>query len=119
MKDSVYHDMTKTEQKVAIYLRELDFWWIYESPLFLYDENERPRVWTPDFYVPKLGMYIEVCGADLDSYEYRKDIYKRNQVNVIFVHLYKEEEKWKNNLVKRIIEIENQRFVSDEDAFFT
>ena len=111
MKDSVYRDMKGSEKKVASYLRELDLWWIYESPLFLYDENERPRVWTPDFYVPKLGMYIEVCGADLESYEYRKDIYKKNQVNVIFVHLYKEEEKWKKYLIERIKEIENERFM--------
>ncbi len=117
MKDSIYKDMKDSEKKVADYLRELDLWWIYESPLFLYDENERPRVWTPDFYIPKLGMYVEVCGADLESYQYRKTVYKKNQINVIFLQLYKEEKKWKNYLVKRIIEIDNLRHAETTKMF--
>jgi hypothetical protein len=44
MKDSVYADMEESEKLVADYLRELNLWWIYESPVFVYDEKERPRV---------------------------------------------------------------------------
>jgi hypothetical protein len=111
MKDSSYTDMEESEKLVAHYLRELNLWWIYESPVFVYDEKERPRVWTPDFYLPKLGMYIEVCGCseNAKSYEYREQIYRKNDVYVVFVHLYKEEKKWKNFLVKRILEIEEVR----------
>lgn len=57
---SVYADMTPHEKEVANYLQELGLWWQYESPVFVYDEKDRPRVWTPDFYIPKLGMYVEV-----------------------------------------------------------
>lgn len=64
MKDSGYADMEESEKIVAHFLRELNIWWIYESPVFVYDEKERPRVWTPDFYLPKLGMYVEVCGSE-------------------------------------------------------
>jgi len=110
MKDSVYADMEESEKLVASYLRELNLWWIYESPVFVYDEKERPRVWTPDFYLPKLGMYVEVCGSEnVKSYEYREQIYRKNDIYVIFVHLYKEEKKWKNYLIKRILEIEEVR----------
>lgn len=88
MKDSSYADMEESEKLVAHYLKELNLWWIYESPVFVYDEKERPRVWTPDFYLPKLGMYVEVCGSEnAKSYEYREQIYKKNDVYVIFVHL--------------------------------
>lgn len=104
--DSVYDRMHESEKLVASYLRELNIWWIYESPVFVYDEKGRPRVWTPDFYLPKLGIYIEVCGGRNDkSYGYREEIYRKNGIYVIFVHLYKEEEIWKNFLVKRISEI--------------
>ena len=109
MKDSVYTDMEDSEKQVAAYLRELDLWWVYEFPVFVYDEKKRPRVWTPDFYIPKLGMYIEVCGSKDFNYEYREEIYEKNGYHVIFVHLYKEEKKWKNYLVKRIMEIEERR----------
>lgn len=89
--------------------RELDLWWWYEYPVFVYDEKKRPRVWTPDFYIPKLGMYIEVCGSEDFNYKYREKIYKKNRYHVIFVHLYKEREKWKNYLIARIGEIEEKR----------
>jgi len=109
MKDSVYDDMEESEKQVADYLRELDLWWWYEHPAFVYDEKKRPRVWTPDFYIPKLGMYIEVCGSEDFNYEYREKVYKKNGYNVIFVHFYKRREKWENYLVKRIKEIEEKR----------
>ena len=110
MKDSVYADMEESEKLVAGFLKELSIWWVYESPVFVYDEKDRPRVWTPDFYLPKLGLYVEVCGSEnIKSYEYREQIYKKNDVYVIFVQVYKEEKKWKNYLVKRILEIEEVR----------
>jgi len=109
MKDSVYADMEDSEKQVAAYLRELDLWWIYEFPVFVYDEKKRPRVWTPDFYIPNIGMYIEVCGSEKFDYKYREKIYKKNGYHVVFVHLYKEEKKWKSFLVKRIMEIEEKR----------
>lgn len=109
MKDSIYADMKESEKQVANYLRELNIWWIFESPVFVYDERDRPRVWTPDFYIPKLGMYIEVCGSEGFDYEYREKIYKKNGYPVIFVHFYKKEEKWQNYLIARIREIEEKR----------
>ncbi|MDH5780816.1 MAG: hypothetical protein OEZ29_09520 [Candidatus Bathyarchaeota archaeon] len=43
MKDSVYADMEDSERQVADCLRELDLWWCYEFPVFVYDEKKRPR----------------------------------------------------------------------------
>jgi hypothetical protein len=106
---SIYDDMTDSEKEVANYLTKLGFYWIYQFPIFVYDEKNRPRVWTPDFYIPKLGMYIEVCGSERFDYGYREEIYRKNGYYVIFIHYYKEREKWKSYLVKRIIEIEELR----------
>ncbi|NIO37726.1 hypothetical protein GTO27_08485, partial [Candidatus Bathyarchaeota archaeon] len=89
--------------------KELGLWWLYEFPVFVYDEKKRPRVWTPDFYIPKLGMYIEVCGSEEFNYKYRKKIYKENGYHVVFVHYYKKKEEWKKYLVKRVTEIEEKR----------
>ena len=106
---SIYDDMKDSERQVADYLQELDLWWWYEYPIFVYDEKDRPRVWTPDFYIPKLGMYIEVCGSEKFDYGYREKIYKKNGVNIIFIHFYKQQEKWKTYLVERIRESEEHR----------
>ena len=107
--NSIYADMTDYEIQVANYLKELNLWWVYEFPVFVYDEKKRPRVWTPDFYIPKLGMYIEVCGSEDFDYKYRDKIFRKNGYRVIFVHCYKEPKKWKNHLVKSIRKIEELR----------
>ena len=106
---SVYEGMTNAEKKVAECLQELGLWWLHEFPVFIYDEKKRPQVWTPDFYIPKLVMYIEVCGKKREDYEYRERIFKKNGYHVIFLHFYKEQKKWKKHLVKRIMEIEDLR----------
>jgi hypothetical protein len=107
--DPDYEGMTSTERKVAEYLNELNLRWIFEAPVFLYDNEDRPRVWTPDFYLPSLGMHIEVWNMEEKSPEYREKAYKRNGYNVIFVHAFKEENQWKNFLVSRITSIEQKR----------
>ena len=108
---SIYADMTGAERQVAGYLANLGLYWIYQSPIFLYDEKKRPRVWTPDFYIPKLGIYVEVCGSKNFDYDYRKRIYDDNNIPVVYLHHYKEQEKWQVYIVKRIKEIEEQRHI--------
>lgn len=113
--NSIYADMRSAETRVAYYLEELGLQWIYESPVFVYDEKNRPRVWTPAFYIPKLGIYIEVCGWGKHiNYEYKQKIYRKNGFHVIFVHFYKERKewkrkRWKNYIAKRMTEIEEKR----------
>ncbi|MEM3459091.1 MAG: hypothetical protein QXN36_00675 [Candidatus Bathyarchaeia archaeon] len=106
---SVFDDMTDSERRVASFLTELGLKWVYEFPVFVYDEKDRPRVWTPDFYIPKLGMHIEVCGSEDFNYRYREEIYEKNGYYVVFLHIYKQPEKWKNFLIARIREIEESR----------
>jgi hypothetical protein len=101
--------MTDSEKQVAEYLMSIGLYWRFEFPLFVYDEKKRPRVWTPDFYIPRLGMFIEVCGSEDFDYKYRDRIYRKNGFYVIFLHMYKAEEQRKTHLVKKIIEIEEFR----------
>lgn len=107
--ESGYSDMKDSEREVALYLKKLGLFWRFESPVFVYDERGRPRVWTPDFYIPKLGIYIEVCGSEDFDYKYREKIYRENGVFAVFVHYYKDKSKWKTFLRKRIMEIEDYR----------
>lgn len=104
-----YDDMHDSEKQVAKYLDELGLPWIYQAPVFVYDDKKRPRVWTPDFYVPKLGIYIEVCGSRDFDYDFRKRVYDNNSIPVIYLHYFKTQEKWQVFIVKRIKEIEEQR----------
>lgn len=101
--------MSAPEEQVSDYLKMLGLSRIYQSPVFVYDDKNRPRVWTPDFYIPELGMYVEVCGSERFNYTFRKKIYSKNGLSVIFIHFYKEKGKWKTYLVSKIKEIEEQR----------
>jgi hypothetical protein len=80
---------------VAKFLKELGIFWSYEKPVYVWDKNERPRVWTPDFFLTQFCIYVEVCGSEKFDYEYRKLTYKENGYNVIFLHLFKDANKWK------------------------
>lgn len=101
--------MKDSEKEVADYLTQLKIYWIYESPIFVYDEKERPRVWTPDFYLPQFGIYLEVCGDERFNYDYRKQIYWDNQIHVIYIHSYKDKDQWTKHFTKSLLEIEEKR----------
>jgi hypothetical protein len=107
---SAYHDMTESERQVLEYLTKLDLDPIFQFPVFVYDDKNRPRVWTPDFYIPKLGMYVEVAGSRNFDYDYREKIYKKNGIPVIFIHFFKDKERWKNYFIVRMKEIEEARY---------
>jgi len=92
--------MTSAEKEVAQLLKNLGIKWSLEHPIFVWDENNRPRVWAPDFYLIHFGIYVEVCGSKKFDYEYRRKILDKNGHNVIFLHLYKEKNKWIYHLIK-------------------
>jgi len=106
---TVDEDMSPPELIVSRFLDELGLEWKHEYPVFILDEKERPRLWTPDFYLPKLGLFIEVCGSKRYNYEYRIEMFKKNDFRIIFLHHYKDEEKWKRYLVERIKDIHRTR----------
>jgi len=104
-----YKDMEKSEIIVAKYLNDMGFDWYYQHPVFLYDEKKRPRVWTPDFYLPAFQLHLEVCGSKDFQYDYREKIYEENEVPVVFLHLYKDRKEWEKWLKTKILEIEEER----------
>jgi len=57
-KESVYDRMTSAEKEVATVLKKYGIQWSYEHPVFVWDENKRPRVWEPDFYLIHFGVYV-------------------------------------------------------------
>jgi hypothetical protein len=99
LKESIYDRMTNAEKEVAHMLKELGIQWSYERPLFIWDEYNRPRVWTPDFFLTQFGIYLEVCGTVKFDYSYRKMIFNRNGYHVIFLHLFSESIRWKNHFI--------------------
>jgi len=86
--------MTNAEKEVANVLKEFGIQWSFEQPIFVGDENKRPRVWAPDFYLIHFGIYVEVCGSEKFDYSYRQKIFDKNGYRVIFLHLFKDSDRW-------------------------
>jgi len=56
---SIYERMISLEREVAEFLKILGIKWSYEHPVFIWDENKRPRVWAPDFYLKNLEFMLK------------------------------------------------------------
>ena len=106
---SIYDKMTNAEREVAELLKDLGIKWSYEHPVFVWDENKRPRVWAPDFYLIPFGIYVEVCGSANFNYEYRRKLFEKNGYKVIFLHLFKDTNRWKDFFFKYLKEISFNR----------
>lgn len=102
-----FEDMTEPEHAVADFIASRGTYWIYEHPVFVQDEKGRPRVWTPDFYMPALGIYIEVIGRENADYSYRETVYASNKIPVIFVRTSYGD--WQVALLKAIVDIHDSR----------
>ncbi len=109
--------MTNAEREVAELLKEMGIKWSYEQPVFVWDEDKRPRVWAPDFFLMQFGIYVEVCGSEDFDYNYRKKIFENNGQRVIFLHLYKEKCRWKNHLISYLERITNHRYYKLNEIF--
>lgn len=107
--NSIYEGMSTAEIAVANFLKEKRIYWSYEQPMYVIDNKNRPRVWTPDFYIPQLGIYIEAVGYEKVIDEFKKQTYFENNIPVIFVHVYKEEKKWQSYLLNEIIKLHEKR----------
>lgn len=102
--------VSKPELEVYNFLSKY-FKVLYEQPIYVTDLEERPRVWSPDFYLPELGIYIEVCGAErYKDYVYRKKVYSKNLIPVIFVETYKyHPNQWKKYIFIGIMDKHKER----------
>lgn len=105
---SVYDVMSSGEVKVTDYLKSLNVYWVFESPVFVQDDKGRPRIWSPDFYLPEMGVYIEVMGPH-SNYEYRMKVYEGNRIPIIFIDPYNDLY-WTNKIKDQLWIIHNDRY---------
>jgi len=102
--------MSYQEKRVASYLKNKNINYVIEPQLMLKDKWGKLRAFYPDFFLYDLGIYLEVCGADRsEDYGRRKEAYKKNHIDIIFVETFKDDYKWKYHLDKSIQEIQARR----------
>ena len=83
------------------------------ATVFVWDDDGRPCVWMPDFYLTQFGIYLEVCGSKDFNYENRKRVFSKNGYSVIFLHVFEGMSLWEDHLKRylhRFLSIRNQAF---------
>jgi len=105
-----YDKMTNAEQLVADFLKQNRIRWEFERPVVLLDDADRVRIWSPDYYLPELGVYVEVAASgNSTSYEYRATVYNKNKIPVVFVNPYKQND-WEQWVITCLNSIHQDRW---------
>jgi hypothetical protein len=80
------------ERKIADVLSRYSLDFIYEPGLLVYDRDlHQPRIWYPDFGLPRYGVYIEYFGREGDpQYDarvhHKLKTYHHQQIAVVPVY---------------------------------
>ena len=64
-RESVYDKMTRSEKEVAELLKSLGIKWSYERPVFVWDENKRPRSILFSFFFYSGNTILNICVGEL------------------------------------------------------
>ncbi len=106
---SVYDDMSDAERIMAAYINSLGFWWNYEQPVYISDDKDRPRIFVPDFYIPEIGIYVEVIGHKyIRDYARTEMLYRKNDIPIVFIEM--NNPYWKEELKAGILHIHQTRW---------
>ena len=105
---------SRGEKKIAGFLDENDIQYKYEAGVLIYQSDNLPRIWYPDFELPEFSTYIEYYGMvgnpDYDrGIKVKEAAYDRMKMSVIPVYPHMFSENWKYYIMKELkLNIENQ-----------
>ena len=95
---------SKGEVQIANFLDENGIKYKYENGVLIYQSQNKPRIWYPDFYLPEFSSYIEYYGM-VGDLEYDKGIkvkesaYSKMGLDVISVDPSMFPEKWQGHII--------------------
>ena len=96
---------SKGERKIAGFLNENDIQYKYESGVLIYQTENMPRLWYPDFFLSEFSTYIEYYGMvgdpDYDrGIRVKETAYAQMGLSVIPVYPHMFSEDWQNYIMK-------------------
>jgi hypothetical protein len=95
------------ECQIARFLECNSIKYKYESSVLVYADNDKPRIWFPDFYLPEFGVYIEFYGlAGEPGYDrgikVKESVYAKNNINVIPVYPWMFRKNWQGHIMQEL-----------------
>lgn len=103
---------SRGENLIAGFLKETGIKFLYEYPLIIIDDDNKIRVWYPDFWLPELSIVVEYFGMVNDE-QYREqmkkkqDLYRKLDIDFIGVdtNMVQLDKNWEKFIIMRIMEI--------------
>lgn len=104
---------SRGEKLIANFLGEAGIKFHYEYPLLITDEDQKIRLWYPDFWLPEINIVVEYFGMVNEDAQYRELVAKKtkmyNSLDIDFIGLDKNmvqmHKNWEKYIVMRIMEI--------------
>jgi len=111
-KPGQYTYKSRGETLIAAFLKDTGIKFLYEYPLIIIDDDNKIRVWYPDFWLPELSIVVEYFGMVNDE-QYREqmvkkqDLYKKLDIDFIGLdtNMVQLDKNWEKFIVMRIMEI--------------
>lgn len=103
---------SRGEDLIAKFLKEAGLKFHYEYPIIVIDDDNKIRVWYPDFWLPEVNIVIEYFGMVNDE-QYREqmkkktDLYRRLDIDFVGLdtHMVQLDKNWEKFIIMRIMEI--------------
>ena len=103
---------SRGEKLIAGFLKETGIKFLYEYPVIIIDDDNKIRVWYPDFWLPELSIVVEYFGMVNDE-QYREqmkkkqDLYRKLDIDFIGLdtNMVQLSKNWEKFIVMRIMEI--------------
>lgn len=103
---------SRGETLIAGFLKETGIKFLYEYPVIIIDDDNKIRVWYPDFWLPELSIVVEYFGMVNDE-QYREqmkkkqELYKKLDIDFIGLdtNMVQLSKNWEKFIIMRLMEI--------------
>jgi hypothetical protein len=104
---SVPEFKSKGERKIAYFLDQNDIKYQYEPAVLVRADQEKQRIWYPDFYLPEFKMYIEYFGMIADQnyargVKTKQAVYSKAGHDVISIYPWMLKENWQGYIMQQL-----------------
>jgi hypothetical protein len=122
--EGTYSFKSEGERKIAEVLNRYRIDFRYEWPVLVRDYDQKFRIWYPDFFLPKYGVYLEYFGyennPDYDNGRKRKEkIYKEMKMDVISIDSKILENQLENHIINQLYRIQTKRQTEVKSKIYT
>lgn len=119
-----YNFKSEGERTIAEVLNKYRIDFKYEWPILIRDDEKKLRIWYPDFFLPKYGVYLEYFGyennTEYDNGRKRKEkIYNEMKIDVISIDSKIGDNQLESHLINQLYRIQTKRLTEVKSKIYT